>query len=176
MALSARLARPPARLCRTYSASASALNHCVALVRSHDRERYLCLLAAPPSARAALVALFSLNLETARVRESVTEPAIGRMRLSWWRQSVRTALEGAPPDHPVAQALAHAHHRVGFTRRFVEQILDAREADLERMQPEDLGRSERLVGACGEGLGDRVSTCRIYLSSRMGTCSGEDLP
>jgi len=136
---------------RRYRASAEALNFCVDLVRQQDRERYTCNMFAPTDARAALFALHAFNLETAKVRTSTADQNIGRMRIAWWRQTLSQALEGNPPDHPVAQALAQAHARHGLTARFLEQLLDAREADLGVLQPETredvLMYCERTAGA-----------------------------
>ena len=135
---SAVLASQARRLARGYVSSAQAYNHCVELVRHQDRERYLCNIYAPTSARPALFALHAFNLEVARVRGSTSEKQIGRMRLAWWRHTVRAVVSGDPDTNPVAQALAGAHARHGFTRRFLEQIVEAREADLEVSQPESM--------------------------------------
>jgi len=135
----AQAAQPPGLRNRGYRASARAFNHCVDLVRLQDKERYLCNLSAPAAARPALFALHAFNCETARIRGSTTEINIGRMRFTWWRQTVRAALRGEPPDNPIAQALAAAHTQHGFTERFLMQMADAREADLEMTQPEDMG-------------------------------------
>jgi phytoene/squalene synthetase len=99
-------------------------------------ERYMCNLHAPQRARAGLFALHAFNIETAKIRSSTSDSNIARMRLLWWRQTVADALDGKPPDHPVAQGLAHAHTQFGLTPRYLEQLLDAREADLASTQPE----------------------------------------
>lgn len=123
---------------RGYRPSARAFNHCVDIVRQQDKERYLCNLSAPSAARPALFALHAFNLETSRVRGSTSELNLGRMRFTWWRQTVRAAMRGEPPDNPIAQALAGAHAQHGLTERFLQQIVDAREADLETKQPQNM--------------------------------------
>lgn len=125
-------------LTRGYRPDARAFNHCVDLVRQQDKERYLCNLSAPSAARPALFALHAFNLETARVRGSISEINLGRMRFTWWRQTVRSAVRGEPPDNPIAQALAGAHAQHRLTERFLHQMVDAREADLEMTQPADM--------------------------------------
>jgi len=127
-------ARPARRL---YTAPTAALNACVEAVRHGDKERYLCNLHAPADARAGLFALHAFNLETARIRATVSDESVGRMRFTWWRQAIEESLAGTPPEHPTAQALAHVHARVGLTPRYLEQILEAREADLTVRQPRD---------------------------------------
>ena len=97
-----------------------------------------------------MFALHAFNLETAKIRATTSDHNIGRMRLLWWRQAVTQAADGRPPDHPVVQALADAGARHGWTWRYLEQLLDAREADLGLTQPENweqhsTGRGLELV-------------------------------
>ena len=125
----ARLAR------RGYTAPAAALNYCVDVVRSHDAERYLCNLHAPTEARVGLFALHAFNYETARIRSTTTGEHAANGRVMWWRSALERSLEGRPPDHPVARALAHAASIYPLTPRYLTQLLDAREADLHVQQP-----------------------------------------
>ena len=55
--------------------------HCAALVREVDRDRYLATLFAPAEHRDALYALYAFNVEIARVRELAREPLPGEIRL-----------------------------------------------------------------------------------------------
>ena len=61
-------------------------DHCAALVREADRDRYLATLFAPAEHRDALFALYAFNVEIARVRELAREPMPGEIRLQWWRE------------------------------------------------------------------------------------------
>src|SRR5690349_19421999 len=80
-----------------------------ALVRRHDRDRYQTALFAPADRREALLALYAFNYEIARVRETVTQPMLGQIRLQWWREVLDTAYAGTPPrNHSVAIALTAA--------------------------------------------------------------------
>ncbi len=72
------------------------LSPSAAIVRRHDRDRYQTALFAPSDRREALFALYAFNYEVARVRESVTQPMLGRIRLQWWREVVDAAYAGAP--------------------------------------------------------------------------------
>uniref|UniRef100_A0A7S4C0J6 15-cis-phytoene synthase n=1 Tax=Chrysotila carterae TaxID=13221 RepID=A0A7S4C0J6_CHRCT len=147
--------RPHARLfgqhARSFSASAKASNYCVDLVKHQDRERYLCNLLVPQRARGGLFALHALNIELAQLKGVSKEQSIPRMRVAWWRQTLAQAIAGSPPEHPVAQAIADAYARYGLTARLIEQLLDAREDNLEVMQPADrkevMSYCERTAGA-----------------------------
>ena len=135
---------------RSYHAPTKAINYCVEAVKQQDRERYLCNMFAPSEARPALFALHAFNVETANIRSTVSTEEIGRMRMTWWRQAVEQAGQGKPPDHPVAQALAQAQAQHSLSARFLEQILDAREADLGTKQPADL---RQLISYCERTAG-----------------------
>lgn len=97
----------------------------------------------------------AFNIETANIRSTTSTVEIGRMRLMWWRQAIEQSRAGKPPDHPVAQALAQAQAQHSLSFRFLEQLLDAREADLETKQPADLRQllsyCERTAGALQVG-------------------------
>jgi len=110
----------------------------------------MCNLLAPPAARPGLFALHAFNVETAKIRGTTAEQAIGRMRVAWWRQTLEQAWRGEPPDHPVAQALAHAHVRHGLELRLLEQLLDAREDDLAESQKES---RDTLISYCERTAG-----------------------
>lgn len=62
--------------------------HCMATVRTADPDRYLSVLYAPKEKRAALYALYAFNIETARIRDLVSEPMPGEIRLQWWKDAV----------------------------------------------------------------------------------------
>src|SRR5689334_25333145 len=88
------------------SAEAGRLSPVAALVRRHDRDRFQTVLFAPAARREALFALYAFNYEIARVRETVTEPMLGQIRLQWWRENIAAAFEGgAIRRHPVVEPL-----------------------------------------------------------------------
>ncbi|MDE1903717.1 MAG: squalene/phytoene synthase family protein, partial [Alphaproteobacteria bacterium] len=63
----------------------SAPSSLAAFVRQHDRDRFATAMFAPEPRRENLFALYAFNYELAKVRESVREPMMGRVRLQWWR-------------------------------------------------------------------------------------------
>ncbi|MEL0106104.1 MAG: phytoene/squalene synthase family protein [Rhodospirillaceae bacterium] len=105
-------------------------SYCAEAVRNEDRDRFLCAMFAPPRHREALFALYAFNLEIARIRETVTEPLIGQMRLQWWRDTVTSIQDGQVPHHPVAEALAETFKKYNLTLRHFDRLLNAREFDL----------------------------------------------
>jgi len=123
-------------------------DYCAAAVRQGDHDRYLATLFAPDAARAHLLALYAFNLELARVRDSVSEPILGQMRLQWWRDAVAAIDEGRePPHHAVVRALADAIRRHGLPRAALDALIDARERDLDDDPPPDLAALEAYAEA-----------------------------
>lgn len=105
-------------------------DHCAALVREADRDRYLATLFAPQDKRAALFALYAFNIELIRVRDVAREPMPGEIRLQWWREMLEGQRGGEAAAHPVASALME-----GLKRRDIEPnrligIVDAHQFDL----------------------------------------------
>ena len=82
--------------------------HCFDLVRNHDKDRYLACLFAPETKRAHLMALYAFNVEVTRVRDVVSEAAIGEIRLQWWLDTLDGIYANEKQDHPVAIALSRA--------------------------------------------------------------------
>jgi phytoene synthase len=111
--------------------------YCAHQVRRHDYDRYLCALFAPAEQRQALVALYAFNLEVATIREVVSEPLLGQMRLQWWRDAMEAAYAGTAPPHPVAQPLGEAIRRFDLTRGHFDRLLEARAFDLDDGAPAD---------------------------------------
>ena len=121
------------------SATEAGLSPLAALVRRHDRDRYQTALFAPADRREALFALYAFNYEIARVRELVSQPMLGQIRLQWWREAVAAAFAAAPPrQHEVAGPLAAviADHRL--TRCHFDRMIDTRERDLAEEPPATL--------------------------------------
>ena len=119
-------------------AKPSSLSVCADMVRAEDRDRYLCAMFAPPRHREALFSLYAFNLEIARIRETVSEPLIGQMRLQWWRDAVASMEQGKTPHHPVAEALAETLSNYSLTTAHFERLLQSREADMIDGQPSDM--------------------------------------
>jgi 15-cis-phytoene synthase len=105
-------------------------DHCAALVRDLDRDRYLATLFAPAERRGGLYALYAFNAEIARVREVAREPMPGEIRLQWWREVLNGEREGEAAAHPVAAALLDTLSRHALAREPLLQMIDAHAFDL----------------------------------------------
>jgi NADH dehydrogenase [ubiquinone] 1 alpha subcomplex assembly factor 6 len=108
-------------------------------VRRHDRDRFLATLWAPAGARDLLMALLAFNLDIARLRETVSQPMLGRIRLQWWREALDEAYGGTTPRrHPILLGLLPAIRDGRLDRADFETMIDAREADWDEAPPADL--------------------------------------
>ncbi len=104
--------------------------HCAALVREADRDRYLATLFAPADRRDALYALYAFNVEIGRVRDLAREPMPGEIRLQWWREAISGERAGEAAAHPVAAALREMLAGHGFVAAPLLELIDAHGFDL----------------------------------------------
>jgi 15-cis-phytoene synthase len=81
---------------------------CADLVRSHDFSRYAATLFAPAPERRALLALYAFNVEIVRVRDQVSQPLPGEIRLQWWTDMLSGQVHGSAEGNPVAAELLRA--------------------------------------------------------------------
>jgi phytoene synthase len=85
--------------------ASEAASFCADLVRTHDFARYAATLFAPTEQRRALLALYAFNTEISRVREHVTQPLPGEVRMQWWIDMLAGAGHGGVEGNPVAAEL-----------------------------------------------------------------------
>ena len=118
------------------------LSYCADQVRRHDHDRYLTTLFVPAARRAAVFALYALNLEVARTRETVSEPLLGEIRLTWWREAINEISRGIVREHPVVQALATPLREHALTPALFDRMIEARRFDLADEPPATLRQLE----------------------------------
>lgn len=73
---------------------------------AHAPERELVLTYAPRGGRGALAALLALDDALATLLRTTREPAVGQLRLAWWREALAKLDTARPPAEPVLAALA----------------------------------------------------------------------
>ena len=135
------------------------------LLRRHDRDRFLASLLAPAGKRPALWALLGFNHEIARVREIVSQPILGQIRLQWWRDTIDEIYQGKPVRrHEVATPLAEAARGHGISRTLLDRMIDARERDLIGEPPADLAALENFL----------ADTAGALLQAQAAVLSGAD--
>ena len=144
--------------------------HCLGLLREGDRDRYLTALYAPETKRAALAALYAFNLETARIRDLVSEPLPGEIRLQWWREVVSGEREGEGRAHPVAAALLHAAEEFALPRAALANLTEARIFDL---YDDPMPDRTALEGYLGETASALFQLSAMILDAQAGAAAAE---
>lgn len=132
-------------------------------VRSADHDRYLSALYAPADKRDALLALYAFNAEIAGVRDRISEPLPGEVRLQWWRDVIANRAAGEPSGHPVADALIAAIERYGLPEAAFQNYLEARIFDL---YDDPMPTRTDLEGYCGETAGAIIQLAAMMLDTR----------
>ena len=131
-----------------------------ALVRRIDPDRWLSSrFIDDAQARADVIALYAYDHELARAPKVASNPLLGEIRLTWWREALDEIFEDRPVRlHPTAQALAAAVRRHGLPREPLEAMIDARyrELDAEPMSAEDATTWARGTAGATAGLAVRV--------------------
>jgi phytoene synthase len=85
--------------------SKEAATFCADLVRTHDFPRYAATLFLPQATRRALLAIYAFNVEISRVRDQVSQPLPGEIRMQWWTDMLAGAGHGGVEGNPVAAEL-----------------------------------------------------------------------
>ena len=125
---------------------------CRALVRAEDRDRYLSALFAPADRRKHLFALYAFNIEIARIPELVREPAMGEIRLQWWRDAIDGKLAGDAAGNPVTHALLDTVKRCNLSQGYLHELIDARAFDFYGEPMQSLDRLETYLDSTSASL------------------------
>jgi phytoene synthase len=103
---------------------------CADLVRAHDFERYASTLFVSADRRRALLALYAFNFEISRVRDQVSQPLPGEIRLQWWTDMLAGAGHGGVEGNPVAAELLRAIRTYSLPVERLSRLIDEHQFDL----------------------------------------------
>jgi 15-cis-phytoene synthase len=109
---------------------ADAAAFCAALVREHDFGRYAATLFVGPEIRRALLSLYAFNVEIIRVRDQVTQPLPGEVRLQWWRDMLSGEAQGGAEGNPVAAELLLTVKRFALPVDRLIRLIEEHQFDL----------------------------------------------
>ena len=112
------------------SADKDAAAFCADLVRSHDFVRYASTLFIPAEERRALLALYAFNVEISRIRDHVSQPLPGEIRMQWWTDLLAGAGHGGVEGNPVASELSAAIRTYGLPAEPMSRLIDEHQFDL----------------------------------------------
>lgn len=107
---------------------------CADLSRAQDFRTYAASLFVSPEARRASLALTAFNAEVAHVRDHVSQPLPGEIRLQWWRDALtgsgQGADHGAVEGNPVAAELLRAMSLHDLPVEMLIRLIDAHVFDV----------------------------------------------
>jgi 15-cis-phytoene synthase len=129
------------------------------LVRASDPDRYIATLFAPENRRPHLYALYAFNLEIARIRDVISQPLPGEVRLQWWRDLIES--HETHSSHPLAAALLDTITQNKLPRQAFTDMLDARIFDL---YDDVMPKWHDLDGYCGETYSALFRLATLILS------------
>jgi phytoene synthase len=144
--------------------AAASFVHAATDLRTNDRDRYLATLVLNGAGRDAVTALYAFNADVASVRDRVTNPAPGEIRLQWWADAVDGEGHGDVRQNPVADALLDTMVRYRIPAGTLQRLIAARRFDLYDDPMPDL---ESFEGYAGE------TTSTLYQLAAMILNAGE---
>lgn len=144
---------------------AAAYAHCEQIVRETDRDRWLAGLFAPADKRHHLNALNAFAIEVGRVRDVVSEPMPGEIRLQWWTDVIAGEAHGHVGGHPVAMALVDTIGQFKLPAISFGNVIEARRFDLYN---DPMPTLNDLEGYAGETVSALIQACAMVL------CEGDD--
>ncbi|MCD2323721.1 squalene/phytoene synthase family protein [Sphingomonas sp. IC-56] len=122
-------------------------------------ERQLVLSYAPTAARAGLAALLALDDTLSSLLRTSTDPALGQLRLAWWRESLAKLDHAPAPAEPVLKALQQEVVARGISPKALvplvhgwEVLVEEEHLDSEALTRFAEGRGQ-LFAAAGSVLG-----------------------
>src|SRR5262249_35866968 len=111
-------------------ADQDAASFCANLVRAHDFPRYASTLFLPGVHRRPMLAIYAFNVEISRVRDQVSQPLPGQIRLQWWTDMLAGRDHGGIEGNPVASELMWAIRTWRLPVEGLAQLIIEHEFDL----------------------------------------------
>ncbi len=113
---------------------------------------YYSFMFLPPPRRRAITALYAFCREVDDVVDEVTDPAVARAKLAWWRTETAAIYNGTP-KHPVTLALVPVVREFALPEANLQTVIDGMAIDLEQTRYLDFASLElychRVAGVVG---------------------------
>jgi phytoene synthase len=152
---------------------------CAALVRTHDFARYASTLFVPAVQRRGLLAIYAFNVEISRVREQVSQPLPGEMRLQWWTDMLAGAGHGGIEGNPVAAELQLAIQNGYLPVERLSRLIEEHQFDLYNDPMPTMAALESYISdtssalfSLGAGIAGRQSDDIDHLARHAGLAQG----
>lgn len=135
--------------------------HAAEALRQGDRDRYLSTLVLNGAHRDAVTALYAFNADIASIRERVSDPAPGEIRLQWWNDALEGQGHGVVRQNPVADTLLDTIARYNIPVGTLQRLIGARRFDLYDDPMPDL---ESFEGYAGETVSTLYQLAAMILN------------
>jgi 15-cis-phytoene synthase len=152
---------------------------CADLVRSHDFPRYASTLFLPAILRRPLLAIYAFNVEISRVRDQVSQPLPGEVRLQWWTDMLAGQDHGAIEGNPVAAELSWAVRTWRLPVERLSRLIEEHQFDLYNDPMPSLAALEGYINetaatvfACSARILARPSEAIDHLARHAGLAYG----
>jgi phytoene synthase len=152
---------------------------CTDLVRAHDFPRYASTLFVPSAQRRALLAVYAFNVEVTRVRDQVSQPLPGEIRLQWWTDMLAGAGHGGVEGNPVAAELLLAIRNWRLPVERLSRLIDEHQFDLYNDPMPSMAALEGYISdtsstlfSLGAGIAGRQSEAIEHLARHAGLSQG----
>ncbi|KAI9827775.1 MAG: hypothetical protein M1832_004264 [Thelocarpon impressellum] len=126
--------------------------YCSNLLQKYDAPSYTLQPFVPRPAQTAHLCIRAFNVTLSRVADSVSNPAVGALRMQYWRDAIARTFDGDPPKEPVAVLLAHVLAELrqrrpsssspGLNKAWFMRVIDARARRLHNAPYVDLAALE----------------------------------
>lgn len=141
---------------------AQAYAACADMLRGQDPDRFYACLFAPEDKRGSLHALYAFSLELARIREIVSEPMLGEIRMQWWRDALSGEARGDVSANPVAAALLDTVATYNLPLQALRDLIEGRAFDL---YDDPMPTRVDLEGYCGETSSALIRLATLVLAN-----------
>lgn len=121
-------------------------------LREHDRDRYLATLVLPAELRPHVTAILAFNADIAAIRERVSGPQPGEIRLQWWNDALTGEGHGEVRQNPLAEALLDTITKYSLPIGTLQRLIGARRFDLYDDPMPDLETFEGYAGETASTL------------------------
>lgn len=115
-------------------------------LKRHDRDRFNATLLLSGENRPAVQALYAFAAEIAQVRERISEPGAGEIRLQWWVDVLEGKRASEARENPLAAELLAALKRFELPVLPLQRLLAARRFDLYNDPMVDFNAFEGYAG------------------------------
>lgn len=113
---------------------------------------YYSFLFLPPEQRRAIIAVYAFCREVDDVVDECSEAHLARVKLQWWRDTIRETFNGNP-QHPVQKALLPVKDMFQLPLEYFLELIDGMEMDLDKNRYADFDELSlycyRVAGVVG---------------------------